>query len=154
MRCHQHLDTAPPLPAFTTFTFSATYVNGSTVKYDKRSSTIANIRKEGLKDVTVHWPGRFEGKKWSPVPIIFLNMLPIRGNTWYFDVHPPHAVTRRPRLITGYKNANLAYLKIAPALNWVKTGKLQKYNPALGPRYTDTTPCIQDSTHNYDRERF
>jgi hypothetical protein len=41
-----------PKPTLT-FTFSATYVNGSTVKCDKRSSTIANIRKEGLIDGNV-----------------------------------------------------------------------------------------------------
>jgi len=39
----------------------------------------------------------------------------------------PHAVNRRPGLIKGYKNANLVYLiKIARALNCVKTGKLKK----------------------------
>jgi len=51
VRCHQHLDTAPPHPTLTTF--SATYVNGSTVKCEKKSSTIANIRNEELKDGTI-----------------------------------------------------------------------------------------------------
>ena len=81
-------------------------------------------------------------------------MLTIGGNTGYFNVHPPQAVIWRPQLIMGYKTANLAYLKIfAPALNCVNTGKPQKFNPALGPRYTDTTPCKRESTHDYDKFR-
>lgn len=103
-----------PNPTLTTFTFSATYVNGSTVKCDKRSSTITYIRTEGLKDgnfQTMAWKVWKLVTNWLPVPIISLNTLPIRGNTWYFNVNPPHAVIWRPQLTKGYKNANLAYLK-------------------------------------------
>jgi hypothetical protein len=146
-----------PNPTLTTFTFSAIYINGSTVKCDK---------------IEIKYDSKYpkSGASWSYCSDIGLEGLKKKKFVAGSDNIPKHVSKQRKYMVLqrassacsqlastineGLKNANLAHLKkIAPALNCVNTGKPQKFDQAFGPRYTDTTPCIQESTPNYDRER-